>query len=394
MLSVKPLKGVTVLEMGHSVAGPYAGLILAEMGAEVIKLEKPGDGDYARGWGPPFWKGASAIFHGLNRNKSSIAADLSDREQAQAVRDLINDRVDVFVHNMRFGALDRLGFGAGDLLAQKPGLIYCNIGAFGSKGPLKDRPGYDPLMQAFSGMMSILGEDGRPPVRVGVSIIDMASGMWAVIGILAALYERRQTGEGGVVDCSLLETALAWMLNPITSYQCSGELPKRRGSSSPDIVPYQAFPVQDGYIMVAAGNDNLFRKLCDAIDLPDLAHDPKYRANKDRVVNRVELIDVLIKVFQRAPSAHWFARLDAAGIPHGPIHTVDQVITHPQVRALSMLQQVPDEEICLLGLPLSFDGVRAPLERVAPGVGKENCAVLPSIASVNSQNHGGYRDTY
>ncbi|TFL10213.1 CoA transferase [Pusillimonas caeni] len=383
MLSVQPLKGVTVLEMGHSVAGPYAGLILAEMGAEVIKLEKPGDGDYARGWGPPFWKGDSAIFHGLNRNKSSISADLSDPEQADAIRNLIHARVDVFVHNMRFGALDRLGFGARDLTAAKPDLIYCNIGAFGSKGPLKERPGYDPLMQAFSGMMSILGEDGRPPVRVGVSIIDMASGMWAAIGILAALYERQQTGKGGVVDCSLLETALAWMLNPITSYQCSGELPKRRGSSSPDIVPYQAFPVQDGYIMVAAGNDKLFRKLCEAIDLPDLADNPKYRINKDRVVNRVELIDVLTDVFRRAPSAHWFARLDAAGIPNGPIHTVDQVVTHPQVDALGMLQQVSGEDMRLLGLPISFDGARAPLTHVAPGIGKDNASIRLRAASAN-----------
>ena len=383
MLSVQPLKGVTVLEMGHSVAGPYAGLILAEMGAEVIKLEKPGDGDYARGWGPPFWKGDSAIFHGLNRNKASISADLTDPEQADAIRSLINARVDVFVHNMRYGALERLGFGADDLTAVKPDLIYCNIGAFGSKGPLKERPGYDPLMQAFSGMMSILGEDGRPPVRVGVSIIDMASGMWAAIGILAALYERKQTGKGGVVDCSLLETALAWMLNPITSYQCSGELPKRRGSSSPDIVPYQAFPVQDGYIMVAAGNDKLFCKLCDAIGRPELAHNPKYRINKDRVVNRVELINILTDVFRQQPSAHWFDRLDAAGIPNGPIHTVDQVVTHPQVDALGMLQAVPGEDMRLLGLPISFDGARAPLIHVAPSAGKDNTSIRLRAASAN-----------
>lgn len=376
MLSVQPLKGITVLEMGHSVAGPYAGLILAELGAEVIKLEKPVDGDYARGWGPPFWKGDAAIFHGLNRSKSSISADLSDPEQADAVRSLINERIDVFIHNMRFGALDRLGFGADDLTAAKPDLIYCNIGAFGNKGPLKERPGYDPLMQAFSGLMSILGEDGRPPVRVGVSIIDMASGMWAAIGILAALYERRQTGVGGVVDCSLLETALAWMLNPITSYQCSGDLPKRRGSSSPDIVPYQAFPVRDGHIMVAAGNDNLFRKLCDALGLPALAHDPKFLLNKNRVVNRDELISLLTSVFQREESAHWFAVLDAAGIPNGPIHTVDQVVSHPQVHALNMLQQVPGEEMRLLGLPLSFDGARAPLIHTAPSIGKENASIL------------------
>ena len=383
MSSVQPLKGVTVLEMGHSVAGPYAGLILAELGADVIKLERPGEGDYARGWGPPFWKGDSAIFHGLNRNKSAIAADLSDPEQAASVRKLINERVDVFLHNMRFGALDRLGFGAQALLEEKPDLVYCNIGAFGAKGPLKERPGYDPLMQAFSGMMSILGEDGRPPVRVGVSIIDMASGMWAALGILAALHERDKTGKGGVVDCSLLETALAWMLNPITSYLCSGELPKRRGSSSPDIVPYQAFPVTDGYIMVAAGNDNLFRKLCAAIERPALADDPKFKTNKDRVVNRVELIAVLTEVFSTRPSTHWFPVLEKAGIPNGPIHTVDQVVTHPQVESLDMLQQVPGEDMRLLGLPLSFNGTRAPLVRTAPKVGQEDDLILAQANPVD-----------
>jgi crotonobetainyl-CoA:carnitine CoA-transferase CaiB-like acyl-CoA transferase len=383
MSTVQPLKGVTVLEMGHSVAGPYAGLILAELGAEVIKLEKPGEGDYARGWGPPFWKGDSAIFHGLNRNKSGIVADLADPQQAASVLELIDDKVDVFLQNMRFGALDRLGFGAQALTERKPSLVYCNIGAFGATGPLKERPGYDPLMQAFSGMMSILGEDGRPPVRVGVSIIDMASGMWAAIGILAALHERTSTGKGGVVDCSLLETALAWMLNPITSYLCSGDLPKRRGSSSPDIVPYQAFQAADSHIMVAAGNDGLFRKLCAAIGQPGLADLADFKTNKDRVIHRTELIAILQGVFVDKPASHWFGVLEQAGVPNGPIHTVDQVVAHPQVAALNMLQKVPGEDMSLLGLPLSFDTKRAALTRTAPNLGQQDDLILNQRGAVN-----------
>jgi crotonobetainyl-CoA:carnitine CoA-transferase CaiB-like acyl-CoA transferase len=372
MSTVEPLKGITVLEIGHSVAGPYAGMILSELGAKVIKLEKPDEGDYARGWGPPFWGDDSAIFHGLNRNKSAITADLADPDQADRVRRLITAEVDVVVHNLRFGALERLGFGADALLGEKPELVYCNIGAFGAQGPLKERPGYDPLMQAFSGLMSILGEDGRPPVRVGVSIIDMASGMWAAIGVLGALHERARTGKGGLVDCSLLETALAWMLNPITSYLCSGDLPKRRGSASPDIVPYQAFQAADSYIMVAAGNNNLFRKLCAAIEHPALASDPRFLTNKDRVVHRAELIALLVDIFRTRPSAHWFDVLEKAGIPNGPIQTVSEVVAHPQVEALNMIQKMPGDGLRLLGLPLSFDGRRAPLRTTAPRVGQHD----------------------
>lgn len=385
MSSVNPLKGITVLEIGHSVAGPYAGFILAEMGAKVIKLERPGHGDYARGWGPPFWRGDAAIFHGLNRSKSAISADLADPEQAARVHRLIDDEVDVVVHNMRFGALERLGFGAAALTARKAGLVYCNIGAFGAVGPLRENPGYDPLMQAFSGMMSILGEDGRPPIRVGVSIIDMASGMWAAIGVIGALLERGRTGKGGVVDCSLLETALAWMLNPITSYLCSGNLPRRAGSSSPDIVPYQAFPTQTGYMMVAAGNDNLFRKLSAAVGRPELADDPRFLTNKDRVINREVLIAILTDIFAGRPAAHWFDVLNGAGIPNGPIHTVDQVVSHPQVEALGMLQQVPGDDMRLLGLPVSFDGARARLAGIAPPVGRDDATYMADPSADSAQ---------
>src|SRR6266850_279106 len=285
MSSTRPLSGLTVIEIGHSVAAPYAGMIFGELGAEVIKV------------------------------------DLTDPAQVERLHELIRDRADVLIHNLKSGTLDRYGLSAAALTAEKPNLVYCNIGAFGSTGPLRDRPGYDPMMQAYGGLMSLLGEDGRPPVRVTVSIIDMATAMWAVIGILAALQERRHTGRGGVVDTSLYETTVAWMTLPISAYLANGEIPTRHGSGIEQIVPYQAFETADGFMMVAAGNDNLFRRLCAALDRPGLAEDPRFRTNGDRVVNRAELIPILAAVFVGQPIAHWAALLDAAGIPNGPIQT-------------------------------------------------------------------------
>ena len=225
------------------------------------------------------------------------------------------------LHNLKFGALDRYGLGGADLVAAKPSLVFCNLGAFGATGPLRDKPGYDPMMQAYSGLMSLLGEDGRPPVRVPASIIDMGAGMWSVIGILAALQERGRTGKGGVVDTSLYETGLAWMSIYLAGYLANRELPARHGSGVDMIVPYQAFAAADGYMMVAAGNDNLFRRLAAVLDRPGLAEDPRFHSNKDRVVNRTELVPILSDIFAAKPRAEWARLLDAQGIPNGPINT-------------------------------------------------------------------------
>jgi crotonobetainyl-CoA:carnitine CoA-transferase CaiB-like acyl-CoA transferase len=376
MLSAKPLRGLKILEIGHSIAAPYTGMILAELGADVIKLENPDGGDYARDWGPPFWGGAASAFQTVNRGKRGVAVDLTKPEDAARVRELIRTEIDVVVHNLKFGAMERLDLGPETLVKAKPSLIVCNMGAFGSVGPLRDRPGYDPLMQAFGGLMSILGEDGRPPVRVTVSIMDMATGMWAAIGILAAVAEQRRTGAGGVVDCSLFETALAWMTVPIAAYLSSGELQGRTGSANAQIVPYQAFATADGFVMVAAGNDRLFRLLCEVLNLPALPDDARFRTNADRVVNRVALIALLSPVFVTATTKAWIERLDRAGVPAGPIHTVDEVVAHPQTKALGMLQNSPDGELSLLGLPLQFDGERPAFERRAPRLGEHTAEVL------------------
>ena len=379
-MSTKPLSALTVIEIGHSVAAPYAGMILGELGAEVIKVENPKGGDACRGWGPPFTEGTATAFHAFNRAKRGITIDLTDRDQVERLHALIRDRADVLIHNLKFGTLDRYGLSAAVLTAEKPSLVYCNVGAFGSTGPLRDRPGYDPMMQAYGGLMSLLGENGRPPVRVTVSIVDMATAMWAVVGILAALQERQHTGRGGVIDTSLYETTLAWMTLPISAYLASGEIPTRHGSGIEQVVPYQAFAAADGHIMVAAGNDNLFRRLCTAIGRPDLAEDPRFRTNGDRVVNRRALIPILADCFAGELIAAWAARLDAAGIPNGPIQTVDQVVADEQTAALGVIQRWmrsgEGRGVSLVGLPLSFDGARPPFAKLAPGLGEDNPEIV------------------
>jgi crotonobetainyl-CoA:carnitine CoA-transferase CaiB-like acyl-CoA transferase len=376
MLSTKPLAGLKVLEIGHSIAAPYAGMILGELGADVVKLENPGAGDYARGWGPPFVEGVSTVFHTMNRSKRGIAADLSDDATRAKVRALILGEMDVVIHNLKPGALDKLGLGAEGLLAEKPSLIFCNIGAFGAKGPLAGLPGYDPLMQAFGGLMSMLGEDGRPPVRVPVSIMDLATGMWTVIGILAAHAERARTGRGGIVDTSLYETSCAWMAIPLADYIASQVLPKRTGSGVGMIVPYQAFPCTDGHLMIASGNDNLFRKLCAVIGQPALADDPRFTRNAGRVEHREEIIAILSAALAQDSRAAWQAKLEAVGVPCGPVQTLDQVVDHPQTAALGILQTSPDGALRTIGLPLSFNGTRPAYETGAPGLGEHTAEIL------------------
>jgi crotonobetainyl-CoA:carnitine CoA-transferase CaiB-like acyl-CoA transferase len=377
MSSTRPLSGTVVIEIGHSVAAPYAGMILGELGAEVIKVENPKGGDASRGWGPPFTEGTATAFHAFNRAKRGVTVDLADPAEVARLRALILDRADVLVHNLKSGALDRYGLAAASLLADKPDLVYCNVGAFGSVGPLRDRPGYDPMMQAYGGLMSLLGEDGRPPVRVSVSIIDIATGMWSVIGILAALQERQRAGRGGVVDTSLYETTLAWLTLPISAYLANGEIPTRHGSGIEQIVPYQAFEAADGFMMVAAGNDNLFRRLCAAIGRPGLAEEPRFRTNADRVVNRGELVPILTDLFKTAPISAWAERLDAAGIPYAPIQTLDKVVRDAQTAALGIIQNWSGSPpVSLIGLPLSFDGARPPFAKLAPQLGEDNSGLF------------------
>jgi crotonobetainyl-CoA:carnitine CoA-transferase CaiB-like acyl-CoA transferase len=376
MSSVRPLSGLVVIEIGHSIAAPYAGMILGELGAEVIKVENPKSGDACRGWGPPFLEGAATCFHAVNRAKHGITIDLTDPADAARLRALILERADAVLHNLKLGALDKYGLGGAAMVEAKPSLVWCNLGAFGAVGPLRDKPGYDPMMQAYSGLMSLLGEDGRPPVRVPASIVDMGAGMWSVIGILAALQERGRTGKGGIVETSLYETGLAWMSIYLAGFLANREIPARHGSGVDMIVPYQAFAAADGYMMVAAGNDNLFRRLCAVLDRPGLAEDPRFRSNKDRVAHRQELVPILSEIFAAKKRAEWAAMLEAAGIPNGPINTLDQVVADAQTEALGIIQRKPGSELGLVGLPLSFDGERPAFSKAAPELGEDNGSVL------------------
>jgi crotonobetainyl-CoA:carnitine CoA-transferase CaiB-like acyl-CoA transferase len=376
MSSVRPLSGIVVIEIGHSIAAPYAGMILGELGAEVIKVENPKSGDACRGWGPPFLEDAATCFHAVNRAKQGITVDLADPADAARLRALILERADAVLHNLKLGALDKYGLGGAAMVEAKPSLVWCNLGAFGAVGPLRDKPGYDPMMQAYSGLMSLLGEDGRPPVRVPASIVDMGAGMWSVIGILAALQERGRTGKGGIVETSLYETGLAWMSIYLAGFLANREIPARHGSGVDMIVPYQAFAAADGYMMVAAGNDNLFRRLCTVLDRPGLAEDPRFHSNKDRVTNRKELVPILGEIFASKKRGEWAEMLEAAGIPNGPINTLDQVVADAQTQALGIIQKRAGSELTLVGLPLSFDGERPSFTKPAPALGEDNGSVL------------------
>jgi crotonobetainyl-CoA:carnitine CoA-transferase CaiB-like acyl-CoA transferase len=367
-MSKLPLDGITVIELGHSVAAPYAGEILGDLGADVIKIEKA-DGDDARSWAPPYWGDMSSTFQSLNRNKRSAIVNLKNKSEQDALRRLIVERADVVIQNLRPGTAEEVGFDAASLRALKPELIYCTIGAFGAKGPLKNRPGYDPLMQAFAGMMSVTGEPDQRPVRVGTSIIDMAAGMWSVIGVIAALLQRQSSGQGASVDTSLYETALAWMCYHAANFQASGELPTRQGSGASMIVPYRGYATKDGFIVIAAGNDKLFASLAKVLGHPEWIGDPRFLTNPDRVNNQHVLYGWIEERVRERTSGEWREILDAAAVPNAPMQTIAEVLDHPQTKALGMLQPSPDGDITLLGLPLSFDGVRPAFRKSPPALG-------------------------
>ena len=378
-----PLHGITVIEFGHSVAAPYAGLILADLGARVIKIENPASGDYARSWGPPFWHGTASAFRCLNRGKEDLAVDLADPAQAAALRRLIVTEADAVIQNLRAGVLERYGLGYDSLKRDAPSLIWIDIGAFGETGPLADKPGYDPLMQAFTGIMSVTGEYGRAPARVGVSLIDMGSGMWAVIGLLTQLLARGRSGEGGRVATSLFETGLAWMTIPLAAYAANREVRRAYGSGAAEIVPYQAFRTADGSLMIAAGNDNLFRKLMQALDLADYAGDDRFAANAGRVAHRDALVALIEERTATFITAALAGTLDRAGVPNAPIQSVDAVLDHAQTRAAGMVQTASDG-LRTVGLPFKLDGLRPRADGAAPGLGEHNALLQPRPAKVAS----------
>ncbi len=366
-----PFADLVVVELGHSVSAPFAGQVFGDLGAQVIKIEKR-EGDDARKWGPPFWEGAAASFQTLNRGKQSVVCDLRSARDRDALVTLIVERADVVLQNLRPGQVEELGLDGATLLQRKPSLVYCNMGAFGRAGPLKDRPGYDPLMQAFGGVMATTGEPGRPSVRVGPSIIDMGTGMWAVIGILAALRERAATGRGAVVDVSLFETSSSWVSILAAQYLASGESPGKQGSGANGIVPYKAYATRDGELVVAAGSDGLFRKLAAVAGHPEWIADPRFADNPARVRHQGELYAMLDAIMLTADTAHWASRLEAAGIPCSPVQSIAQMVAHEQTAALGLVQDVPDTAMRFLGLPLAIDGARPRPSARPPALGEHD----------------------
>lgn len=377
----EPLAGLLVADLTLNVAGPFCTQILGDLGADVIKLERPGKGDDARAWAPPYWGEESSTFMSLNRNKRSLAVDLKAPEGLAIVRRLLA-RADVFVQSLQAGAAEALGLGPAEARALNPRLVYCSITAFGSRGPLRELPGYDALMQAQGGLMSVNGHPGQPPARVGTSIVDMGTGMWAALGILGALRERERTGEGGEVATALFDTALMWSSYHLMNYFASGEVPQPQGSGTQMIVPYEAFPTADGSLMLAAGSDGLFQKVCEALGLGEAARDPRFADNPGRVAHRQALYDLIAAATRGDRTARWVARLRAVGVPCAPILGIDQVAAEPQTEASGMLLHAPHPRIAdyrSVALPLEWAGRRHGVRRVPPLLGEHTAEVLDGL---------------
>ncbi|MBI4539692.1 MAG: CoA transferase [Gemmatimonadetes bacterium] len=375
------LAGLLVADFSESLAGPFCTQILADLGAEVVKVERPGAGDSARAWGPPFWGEDGAVFLAANRNKRSIALNLKDPAGLEVARRLVA-RADVMVQSFRAGVIESLGLGYEDVRRLNSRLVYCSVTAYGTVGPLKELPGYDPLMQAHSGLMSVTGLPGHGPVRVGTSIVDMGTALWAVVGILAALRERERTGQGSHVVTSLFESALMWMSYQLIGYLATGEVPGPQGTGLAMIAPYGAFPTSDGEVMIGAATDGLYRRMCDALDLRDLRADPRFADNPGRVRNRDELSERLAVATRRESTAGLLEKLRAAGVPCAPILRVDQVAADPQAAALGVILSAPHERIAdyrCVALPLLRDGERPGVRRAPPRMGEHTRELLREL---------------
>ena len=365
------LDGVRVLELGQVLAGPFAGAIFADLGAEVVKVERVDGGDDARRMGPAFRHGDALNFQVFNRGKQSVALDLKSGDGLAAFERLAAE-ADIFIHNLRPGVPKALGIDGPSLCARHPRLIYCEISAFGSAGPMALRPGYEPLIQAFSGLSSTNGGPDDPPLRAGASVCDQGTGMWAVIGALAMLHRRQGTGRDGILSASLLETALVWNGQKADAYVNEGRLPDRHRSGHPGFVPYEAFDTADAPLLICCGNDRLFTKLAAELGRPDWPADERFATNRARLAHKAALLAELEPLLRQRPRAEWTARLEAAGVPCAPIHTVPEALAHPQVQALGVLQAVPGEDFRLTALPFTIDGERPALHAGAPRLGQHN----------------------
>lgn len=392
-----PLQGVRVLDLSRILAGPWATQVLADFGAEVLKIERPGSGDDTRGWGPPYLEdaegratGESAYYLCANRGKRSLAIDLA-HPGGQALIRRLAARSDVVVENHKVGGLAKYGLDYDSLRAVNPRLVYCSITGYGQDGPYARRAGYDAAIQAIGGLMSITGApDGTPgagPQKVGVAATDLMTGMYAVAAVLAALRHAERTGEGQHIDLALLDTQVAWLANQASSYLVGGVVPERQGTAHPSIVPYQVMPAADGHFMLAVGNDAQFARLCAVVGEPALAADPRFSTNAARVLHRAELVGRLQELLRRRTAAEWLADLDAAQVPANPVNRIDQVFEDPQVRSRGLRVELPHASgrpVAMVANPVRFSATPVAYGRAAPVLGEDSAAVLADVLGIDA----------
>ncbi len=382
MAAPRSLAGVRILDFSRVLAGPYCTMILGDMGAEVIKVERPGPGDDLRHWGPPFMPdGESTYFLGVNRNKRSIVLDLKTEAGRNVARRLAC-KSDVVVENFLPGVMESFGLGYEGLAALHPGLVYCSITGYGTVGPLRDRPGYDVIIQAMGGLMSVTGEPDGTPMRVGVAIVDIATGLYAAIGIQGALQSRGRTGRGQRVDLSLLEAGLACLPNLTSGYLLRGEKPERLGNGHPNAVPYNVFPTRDGMLTLAVGNDGQWQRFCRAVGRPEFAADPNYATNANRIARRAEVEALVAGWLQQRTTDEWMERLVPEEVPCGPIYTVDRILAHEQVQALQIVQALDHPtsgRLRLVGPPIHFSADETAPRLPPPRLGEHTAEVLGAI---------------
>jgi crotonobetainyl-CoA:carnitine CoA-transferase CaiB-like acyl-CoA transferase len=378
-----PLSDVVVVDLTRNLAGPYATMILGDLGARVIKIERPGSGDDTRHWTPPAWNDQSTVFVSVNRNKESVEADITTPAGVDLVRSLAAT-ADVVIESNRTGSLERYGLGYDDLRALNPRIVYCSLSGFGSKGPDQDRPGYDTIVQAASGVMSINGEPGRNPIRVGPSIVDQGTGVWAALGVIAALRQRDATGEAQHVETSLFEVGVSWMSYFASNFMATGTVPQPNGAKHAQLTPYEGFSTKDDYLFVAALNDRLYGQLCEALGRPSMAADPRFRTNADRVTHRDELVPLIQSVMLERGAADWEVVLRAHGVPCSTVKTIDQVLADKHVEALGLVRDWPNshiEDFRLIDHPVSYNGTRSFRQDPPPDLGEHTEAVRSELAA-------------